>query len=186
MIIAVDVDDTIAQSIKQWLTFYRADHNHELYQEHITDWDISQFVVPECGRDIYKYLSRADYYNDIEPIDGAWEGVEALREAGHRVVFATSTSAYDNGRKFEWLQYRGFLDGSRESEQDYLEVRDKGLIRADVLVDDYTGNLKRFKGFRILFDRPHNRETMNYYEWRASSWDSVITAVEYYEQSIRW
>lgn len=186
MVIISDIDEVLASLHHVWIRLYNEDWDDNLQPEDITKWEIEELTKPKCGRKIFEYLSLEGLYEDVEPISGALQGINTLRSQGHRVVFVTSTMVDDPGRKFKWLVKHGFLSGDRESSKDYIECRDKSIIRGDLIIDDFTGNLKGFKGFRVLFDRPHNRETVEHYEWRASSWDSVIEAVEYYEQSIRW
>lgn len=188
MLIAVDIDDVMAQSIKRWLELYRFEFDHGLYPEHITHWEIAEFTAPECGRNIYKYLDNIDFYDDVEEVPGAIGSVCLLRELGHRVIFVTSTSVWDNGRKFQWLMNQGLLDGSRESQKDYQENRDKSnTLRADVLIDDFHKNLENFRGHRILFDTYHNQNVpAHHYDSRAHNWQEVVESVQRYEFMLTW
>ncbi len=179
MVIAVDIDDTLTRStIGYWLSLYNAEYDDALEEEHITEWDITKFV--KCGKEIYKYLDLPDFYEHIDPIEGALDGVNILRYQGHEVFFATSTDVHDNGRKFDWLVRHGFLDGSRHSQKDYMEIRHKGRIHSDILVDDSVANLQLFSGYGILFDRPHNRTSVVHNAVRAWDWRGVVREVEEY------
>jgi hypothetical protein len=85
-----------------------------------------------------------------------------LREDGHRVIFVTSTPKGSEGAKLKWLVDNRFLDkegayGDGRVYDDYVEVHDKSLIRADIMIDDRPENLFGFQGQRILMAANHNR-----------------------------
>jgi len=154
LIIACDVDGVVADLMPVWLVKYSVDYGHTLTPDDIVEWDISQFVKPECGLSIYDYLQDPQLYDDVLPIKGAYEGVEALRKAGHRVVFVTSTHPDFSGRKFRWLVQHGFLTAGEVC--NYVECTDKSLIRADVMIDDGEHNIAGFQGDTVLYTAPHN------------------------------
>lgn len=187
MVIAIDIDDVLtASTIQAWLDLYNTDYKDSLTEEDITNWNITQFIKAECGSKMYQYLDRTDFYDHIDPIEGALDGVNVLRYQGHEVFFATATDVHDNGRKFDWLVKHGFLDGSRHSQKDYMEIRHKGRIHSDILVDDSAANIQLFSGYGIMFDRPHNRTTSVHNTVRAYDWPGVVREVKEYERSVRW
>lgn len=155
LVIAVDVDDVVADLITEWCRRYNRDFSDDLTAEKITDWKIDLFVKPECGAKIFDYLRADNLYHCVAPVDGAVEGVRRLRAAGHRVVFVTSSNAMQAGKKLEWLQRHGFL-GTEHEQPDYYVANDKSLIAADLLIDDRPKNVANFPGRTILFARPHN------------------------------
>lgn len=171
MLIAVDVDGTVANLMDVWLSRYNRDYNDNLRFEQITEWDVSKFVKPECGERIYSYLDDPTIYNDVSPIEGAVDGVNSLRLAGHRVVFVT---AGGEASKYEWLLKYGFLDNRK----DYVRCVDKSLIRADVLVDDGPHNLAVFHGGRILLRNPANGNEWVRGAWIACNWGEVSQIVQ--------
>ena len=150
-IIAFDVDSVLAEIMVPWLKGYNRDYGDNLTVDQITGWEMTRYVKPECGSKIYGYLT-PELYDDTPVIPGAVSAVEMARRYG-RVIFVTSAQ-HTPGRKFFWLNQHGFYVNIK----DYVECMDKGLIRADVLVDDYEVNLVEFpKG--ILFDQPWNRHS---------------------------
>lgn len=162
--IAVDVDDTVANLIGEWLRRYNRDWNDSKTPADITQWAISKCVKPECGTKILKYLEDADLYDDINPIEGALTGVDALRAAGHRVIFVTScgrnaSTIGRGGDKFEWLKSHGFFDGVADPYLDFIICADKTQVAADVIVDDRWDTIKAWQNAgraAILVSRPHN------------------------------
>lgn len=180
-VIFCDVDDVVANLCGEWVRLYNAEYGDTLQQKNVTDWDISKFVKPECGDDIFKYLWNDNLYQGVEPIDGASEGIMQLRDLGYRVVFATSCNLKMAGQKLQWLDDYGFLSMDKRGVcKDYIEISDKHLLLGDTLIDDYHHNLNGFQGRRILFNASHNLAiSQNDFTFsRAANWEEVVKKLE--------
>jgi 5'(3')-deoxyribonucleotidase len=170
MIIAIDVDDTVLDLMNKWLSLYNSEYNDNIDKNKITQWNFSQFLKPECGNKIYDYLEFPNLYNYIAPIEGALEGINKLKNMGHRVIFVTAGM---HKGKYLRLKELGFLD----KEEDYVEARDKSLILADVLIDDRPFNLWQFKGkYGIVFEEPWSDDED--LEYRAKDWKEVVSIIK--------
>lgn len=179
MIIASDVDEVTAFLMPVWLNWYNKDYDDFLKVSDIYDWNLEKFVKPECGKQIYKYLNEPSLYDNVKPIEGSLESVEWLRDRGHRVVFVTSCGINRaSGRKFEWLNDNGY----KVLPEDYYEMRDKSLLRADVLFDDGYHNVKNFIGAGVLYNYNWNID----FDWhnRVSNWQKFLKFIEYYERVV--
>jgi 5'-nucleotidase len=163
MIIAMDVDGTVAKTIDRWLALYNLDYGDHLKTEDITSWNIEKFMKPECGTCIFEYLIPS-LYDHVLPEIGAKKFVDFARASGYRVVFVTSVYK-EAGAKYEWLMRNDFFAGVEKPKYDYVEASDKSLIHADILIDDGLHNISSFPGFGLIFDQPWNRE----------SWTNTIT-----------
>lgn len=178
--IAVDVDDTIADLLGAWINAYNKGENESVVPEDIFDWDLNKALrelmrqrlvrtAPDAsGTDIeravnslyvpdriYTYLT-PELYDHVLPIRGARGAVEKMRSAGHRVVFATSSTGASMPAKLHWLERWGFLTPQR-FQPDYITVSDKALVRADVLIDDRVKNVTEFPGRAFIPTVPHNK-----------------------------
>lgn len=186
MIIAVDVDDTVAHLIERWLQLYNADYNDDMRPGEVTRWEISQCVKAECGTKIWKYLERPDLYDKVRPVPGALEGVALLRAAGHRVVFVTSCGSHSGtmaraGDKFEWLMREGFFRSIQNPHLDFVVCADKTQVIADLLIDDRADTIAAWVAARrpaILVSRPHNRDRQGLNLVRAENWAEIVARVE--------
>lgn len=159
LIVGVDVDEVCADLLGATLARYNADYTDSLTVDDIVGWDLSQQT--KAGKDIYTYFAQGDLYDRVLPVWGAITTVNAIRAAGHRVVFVTSAHEDTMGPKFRWLRKWGFLSHATDllARADYFPARDKTLIAADVLFDDHAGNVDAFPRSAFLVDHPHNRET---------------------------
>lgn len=168
--ILVDVDEVVADLLGVWLHRYNVRYSDTLAREDIVEWDLTLFVKPECGSNIFSFLGDYAIYDDVSPIAGALRGVKQLRKLG-RVVFVSSANTATMAAKVHWLERWGLLeDDPRHS--DLVYAHDKSLVRGDLLIDDGPHNVGAFSGDTILFDQYHNR---NYsHPRRALNWDGVV------------
>ena len=170
MIIAIDCDDVVFDLINPWLKFYNNTYKDNITKDKIIQWDFTPLLKQECGKKIYEYLNIPDIYDNIQPIEGALEGINKLKSMGHRIVYATAGS---HRGKYLRLKELGFLD----KEEDYVEARDKSLILADILIDDRPFNLWQFKGkYGIVFEEPWSDDED--IEYRAKDWKEVVSIIK--------
>lgn len=175
-IIGCDVDDVCCDLLGPWIRWYNNRFNDTLQKSDLTKWDWTDLIKPECGRQLFEYLSLPNYYEeDVAPIPGAVEGIRALRQAGYRVIFITASVGTGGEQKRRWLTEHGFMDGA--GEDDYVSTTDKSPYAkiCDVMIDDRASNLTPFKR-GILFSQPWNRNEQVYN--RASSWSDVLALIE--------
>ena len=161
MLIALDVDGVIADLHSTWYGRYNRDWDDDLTPERVTTWDVHPHVKPECGTAIYDYLRAPDLYAHVQPIEGAIEGVAALRQMGHEIVYATSCTDGMTDQKAAWLVRYGFTRSTRMLPDDMIIAEDKNLIDAYLLIDDRAEHVSRWVEEKrrpaILFSYPHNR-----------------------------
>lgn len=178
MIIACDVDGVIADINTEWLRRYNFDYDDNVQYDEITAWKMDKFVKPECGKKIFEYLHAPDFYDNVVPYPGALEGLWALREFGHEIVFVTyCVGPKMAAAKIQWmLDHNVIPSPSHVGMNDVILAKRKDMIRADMLIDDYDKNLEGFEGRKLLFDQPWNRH--DYELARVKGWGDVVRYVE--------
>ncbi len=114
-------------------------------------WDVVSNDRQDTLREI---LHAEDFFEDLPLMPGAQDVLRDL--AGRFEVFiATQAMSVPNsfGPKYRWLQrHFPFLPPTH-----YVFCGDKGILRADYLIDDMPRNLIRFQGTGILYSAQHNR-----------------------------
>lgn len=179
MRIAVDVDGVLADHLTPFVTDLEAETGFELRPEELDTWDLP---LPGGETDLLTAVTRrlADpsYIRRAPVVDGAVEGVERLRERDHEVVVTTHRPAHTHSVTREWLAdndipYDEYLDDVPEN---------KGEVGADLLVDDYHGNVRDAidAGWAgLLFRQPWNRLYAAEFDHRqiVDSWEQVPDAV---------
>lgn len=162
LVVGVDVDEVCADLLGAALHRYNAEWDDSLTVDDIDGWDLTPQT--KAGSDFYHRYFGADTYDAVLPIWGARNTVDAIRAAGHRVVFVTATHPANAHAKFLWLRRYGFLPHATDEDalRDYFPVRDKALVGADVLFDDAEHNVRAFPRQAYLVAHPHNRKSPLY------------------------
>ncbi len=167
--IAIDVDGTVSNMHQSLLDLYNEDWHDNLTADKITDWDIAQFVKPECGEKIYEYFSHPDLYRNSELISGSLKNVTILRKSGFHIIWATTAAKGSEGRKKEYLSQKYLLYPHDE----YIETGMKYLIDADYMIDDFWENFYGFTGTKILYQQPWNIGHRDECDISFNNWDSI-------------
>jgi 5'(3')-deoxyribonucleotidase len=161
--IALDVDGVLANLVDAFLYKYNLASGDNLTADKITAWDVSQFVMPEYASSAFSFFGTPNIYNIVKPYPMAAEIVQKLRTlpTRFRLVFVTTPFKGTEGRKLKWLADNNMLYDS----SDYMEVHDKSLVRAHVLLDDGLHNLFQFSktgGVAWMMEQPWNNSSPYY------------------------
>ncbi len=169
MNIALDVDDVCGSLVPSWLRLYGFYSQHFLTEHDITNWDMSKFVLPDWKTKIYDILEDIDYM-DIEPVDGAFEGIKELQQLGHTIIFATALNLKN---KEKWL-----CEKMKTNSINYVVTKNKSLIDAEVLFDDNYKNILEFnkKGQAYLFSKSWNMQSN--YQPRINNWPEFVELIK--------
>ena len=172
MTILIDIDSTIADILTPWLKSYNNKYKDNLKPKDIVDWNVHIFTKPECGEKIYDFIKNPKLYNRVKPIPGALEAITALRDMGLRIVFVTHFEPGFSYAKFDWLKRYGFMT----DDNDYVETRDKNLIKGSCLIDDNIDNVTQFSELGILYSTFQNKKYN--YKYRLNSWSDIVKIIE--------
>lgn len=120
------------------------------------------------------------FFSNVRPIQGAVEGVEALRAAGHSIYFVTArchpVSFHDTR---VWLKrYFPWIDKQRH----LILAYDKEVIYGDVLIDDKPKTLLGYAdawqgALCIAPEHPYNIKTIHPRIIVARSWRIIVDAI---------
>jgi 5'(3')-deoxyribonucleotidase len=170
-IFLVDVDYCVVPLHGEWYARYNRDYNDNLTTKKVTEWDISKFVKPECGKNIYTYLQDVDLYDNIKIPTKTVKAIQYIKTLDNlKVVFL---SAGIHIGKYNLLKRYGLVS----SERDIIIASDKSLVFGDIMVDDYEENIFAFqrrnpKGFAMLYDANHNRSVEM---TRVRNWEEIVS-----------
>ncbi|MCA0931871.1 5'(3')-deoxyribonucleotidase [Lutimonas saemankumensis] len=168
MTIFVDMDDVIADTYGKHIEMYNDEFNEFLSLSNIQSGEVWQ-NVPEMHQDSIKRHALTDgFFRNLEPIK---DSIEILKELSqkHEVYIASAAMQFPNSlrEKSDWLdQYFPFITW-----QYRILCGHKYMLRGNLLIDDRSLNLDKFKGDTLLFTSPHNI-LENSHE-RVDSWKEV-------------
>lgn len=172
--IGVDIDSVLADILPRWIALYNEDYFDNLEVSAITQWEVHLFVKPECGKKVYNYLARPDFYEEVKPIAGAIEGITKLQELGYQIYYVSSCVPETMDQKVRWM-YKYIPNFSWEQ---ICFCHDKALIDVDCLVDDGPHNLDAMPGWvaTVRYAHPYNEQTKAHAH--VSNWETMNEAVD--------
>lgn len=189
MIAAVDVDGVIADLHPEWLRIFREETGFDIPPGDLGQWDFpEQFGLNEEQKDhLFDILRRPKLYSTVEPIPGAVEAINRLKEDGWTIYYVTSCI---NGtmvdEKVWWLREHGFIPESKWDNtnipHEMIVTSSKHLISADVMIDDRPWNLLDFPSVAILYDQPYNKEAVGLK--RMAHWRGIATYLQAYRAAM--
>jgi 5'-nucleotidase len=187
MKILVDQDEVLAEWGTRILEWYNKDKAIEAKEqglppprvftlEDMKHWELKLNLGP--GSEVYlrNYMRYPNFYQDLEPVPGAIDGMKALMDMGHEVKIVTSIP------KCAGLAYEGKLQWLREHMpffplKKFYAVSEKTEVRGDILLDDGIHNLFPFRDdgrLAVAFDRPWNQ---TYDGPRVNGWAEFVEYV---------
>ena len=174
MTILVDMDDTIEQLLKAWVSRANVRFGRSVTPDDIRDWNVAAAYPGLTKEQVYGITYEKGFWESVEPMPGAADALKHFMDAGHQVFIVTATEPEHVEEKMNGLLFRYFPFLSWR--QVIITCR-KQLIRGDVLIDDGIHNLEGGDYRKILFTAPHNR---NY-----DAEGSGMVRVDTWEEAVR-
>jgi len=181
MRIIVDQDEVLAHFVDRTLGRWNVEHSTNFKRDHINMWHMEDTLGPGAYEKITQWLNERDWFDSLMPIEGAVEGFNELRSAGHDVVVCTSIdgsveNAYDGKRR--WMK-KYFPDFDLKN---FFVMTRKGHLKGDVLIDDaahYHEDWFANGGKRaIVMDAPWNKQEKR--AARAANWKQINQIIKFW------
>lgn len=143
----------MADAVAEHLLRYNRD-----FQENITVADLEGKwlwqVVPSDRHDALEaYLRSDDFFEKLAVMPESQRVMHRLQQ-NYEVFIATAAMEVPTSfhQKYRWLEkHFPFIPPSH-----IVYCGDKGILRADYLIDDNPRQLQRFQGTGVLYSSPHN------------------------------
>jgi len=154
LIILCDLDDVLWDLLNPWIGRLNAMSGEKYCPKDITAWDISQFYPTLTKGVVYSPFREKTFWEKVHPMPHSREVVKKILEDGHKFKIVTSTH-YNNAT----LKMTRFFELFPElSWKDLTITTDKQAVQGHFLIDDNPDNLIGGSYYKILFDRPHNKD----------------------------
>ena len=166
--IAIDMDEVMADAVSEHLARYNQDHGETLTKDDLKGrwlWDV---VSVDRHAALESYLRSDDFFDVLEVMPESQRVIQALQDR-YEVFIATAAMEVPTSfmSKFRWLEKNfSFIPASH-----IVFCGNKGILRADYLIDDNPRQLKRFEGEGILYTSQHNIHVKGYR--RVNDWLDV-------------
>jgi 5'(3')-deoxyribonucleotidase len=152
-IIAVDMDEVIADALREHLLRYNTEFNETLCINDLQGRWIWDCVPPDRQKRLEEYIRSEDFFAGLEVMPESQRVLQALQNQ-YDVFIASAAMEVPTSfnAKFEWLaKHFPFIPTSH-----IVFCGDKSILRADFLIDDNPRQLNIFRGEGILFSSPAN------------------------------
>ncbi len=151
--IAIDMDETICDTMARHLDWYNQEFNQSLTKADLMGTKIYHRVPAEHVARVRSYPDNAEFFMDLTPFADA---ISVIQELHQRFDIYIATAAMEHptsfAAKYEWLvKYLPFL-----SPLNFIFCGNKGVVNADYLIDDSSRHFQYFAGQGVLMTAPHN------------------------------
>ena len=158
--ICVDMDEVMADAVAEHLLRYNRDHaDDQITKDDLHGkwlWDV---VSVDRHPRLEEYLRSDDFFAVLAVMPESQRVMKALQQK-YEVFIATAAMEVPTSfaAKYRWLgEHFPFIPASH-----IVYCGDKGILRADYLIDDNPRQLRRFQGEGILYSSPHNVNVTGY------------------------
>ena len=168
MTLFVDMDEVIADAYYAHIEHYNRDFGEALTLNDCYGKEVWQCVPEERRESVRKHARRDGFFRTLRPIEDSREVLRALT-GRYDVYIASAAMQFPKSlkEKSDWLdEYFPFIEWRNR-----ILCGDKHILKGDILIDDRSYNLQKFKGRSILFTSPHNVHS-NGFE-RVNNWKEV-------------
>lgn len=157
--ICVDMDEVMADALAEHLLRYNRHYGEQITPADLEGkwlWDV---VSTDRHWVLDSHLRSPDFFEALQVMPESQRVMRRL-QMNYEVFIATAAMEVPTSfeQKFRWLErYFPFVPASH-----IVYCGDKGILRADYLIDDNPRQLRRFEGEGILFSSPHNQGVKGY------------------------
>lgn len=147
------MDEVMADALSEHLRRYNRHYGERITRDDLEGkwlWDV---VSSDRHSVIDSQMRSEDFFEVLEVMPEAQRVMQRL-QMNYEVYIATAAMEVPTSfaQKFRWLaKHFPFIPASH-----IVYCGDKGILRADYLIDDNPRQLRRFAGEGILFSSPHN------------------------------
>ncbi|WP_345945024.1 5'-3'-deoxyribonucleotidase [Granulicella sp. dw_53] len=166
--ICVDMDEVIADAVSEHLLRYNRDHEEKITLADLHGKWLWEVVALDRHPMLESYLRSEDFFSVLQVMPESQRVLRAL-QSRYEVFIATAAMEVPTSfeQKYRWLEkHFPFIPASH-----IVYCGDKGILRADYLIDDNPRQLRRFEGEGILFSSPHNVNVTGFR--RVKDWPEV-------------
>ena len=184
MILCIDIDDTINNLMEMSIDALnrRCDKHYDVSE--LTNYDLYKCLPKNDADTMFELFNEKALWDSLMPIkDSVW-GIQTLLNLGHKIIFATATHECNFSWKCEWMtKYFPMINTD-----DIIRIKDKSLLRADIMIDDCIDQLIHNPCERICLDNHWNRDYGKDYVYdiyRAYTWQDIVKFVNEIERKCR-
>ncbi len=162
------MDEVMADAVAEHLLRYNRDYEEQLTAADLEGKWLWQVVSSDRHDALEAYLRSEDFFERLAVMPESQRVMQRLQH-NYEVFIATAAMEVPTSfhQKYRWLEkHFPFIPPSH-----IVYCGDKGILRADYLIDDNPRQLQRFQGTGILYSSPHNAKVKGFK--RVKNWLEV-------------
>lgn len=167
--LAIDMDETMADTAKEINLWYEREFGQALTEQELHAKDFKNAVPPDRVGAIKRYLNTPGFFRHLVTYPDAIGVVRELNKR-YRVFIVSAAMEFPNSLKdkTEWLdEYFPFLDWRQ-----YCLCGDKSVVQTDMMIDDRSRNFTHLRGAKTYLYTAHHNVLETDYE-RVNNWQEV-------------
>ena len=170
------MDEVMADSHYALADWQTKNHGYSFTEAQLQSVSLRSLVSPAHAQAMDLFLHKGEVFGEFAVMPGAQAAIKKLTER-FDVFIVTAAMEYPVSCAFKlaWLaEHFPFI-----SRLNIVFCGDKGIIAADLLVDDTERHFTRFGGQGVLFAAPHN--TSSTWPVKVNGWEEARTYLEAWE-----
>lgn len=173
--ILLDCDDCIFDMLPHLIERYNEKTDDFITMNDITTWEIYDIVkYPQVIKDLF---NSPDFFFELQPKLGATSVIKELNDDYELYITTFGSPRAIMGKQASLNLHFPFL-----APEQVVYGYNKGLYKADIMIDDNLQFQKQFKktnpqGVSIVFDLPHNRAT-DFLHYRVTDFFQVYDIID--------
>jgi 5'(3')-deoxyribonucleotidase len=175
------MDEVVVDLCSKWIKVYneRYDDNQTVESLMTGTWDFHKKT--KAGEDVYKIIREPGFFENLEPIDGAIDGIKHLISTHDVMLLSNPSGSGEICRgKYAWVEkYLPFFDM-----ENIILTKRKEFVKGTIMIDDNPDFLHKWskqmpaEHYTILVSHPHNVGCdMLHIDYRCNGWDDILKAV---------
>jgi 5'(3')-deoxyribonucleotidase len=157
MRVYLDMDETLVNLVSPWLDCLNKMSGLDVTRDMLGTYSVEEPYKDKLSVDeIFLPFNTEGFWEDLPPFPGAVDFVRSLVENDFDVYIATipALGPVCHYEKESWIMnHLPFIGRER-----LIFCHHKQLLRGEALLDDNPKYLAKFKGKRLLFDKPWNQD----------------------------
>ena len=183
MRIGIDIDNVLVNTTECVLEYLNERTGLNLKLEDIKTYSIEDYVPPENRLLVPEAFESKHMWKKVDFIEGATEAIRKLVEDGHEVYFATATLPENLKKKMNHLSRNLDFLGLDYIKSHTICITNKQLLRFDVMIDDFLGNLRGERTYEsICLAYPWNEFTEEDEKderlYRVDNWNEIYLLIK--------
>jgi 5'(3')-deoxyribonucleotidase len=176
-----DIDGILNNLVEKTLELYNCRSGKNIQLSDITSYNFFDCLPKEDADSIVALFKEKKLWNSLSSLPGSSNGLKTLIKQGHQVYFATATDPTNFAWKTDWMKKNfPFINADN-----IIRIIDKGLLKADIIIDDCLDNLINNTAHKICLDYPWNRDEKKDFIhdiYRTYNWKEIVSAVNEIER----